>query len=56
MTALGQLRLVIGTRIGVTEDMRPDEFDDPIRGAAFALYGYLSWLQEQAVEALSSTL
>jgi hypothetical protein len=50
MTALTQLRLVLGTRLGVTEDMVPSN-DDP----AFALYSYLSWLQEQIVEALSST-
>ena len=30
----------------------PDDPDAP----ALALYGYLSWLQEQAVEALSSAL
>ncbi|HUR76512.1 MAG TPA: DUF2017 family protein [Acidimicrobiales bacterium] len=51
MTALTQLRLVIGTRIGVTEDWGPDE-DDPSAG----VYSYLSWLQEQVVEALSSRM
>ena len=51
MTALTQLRLVLGTRLGVTEDAAlPD--DDP----AYNVYGYLSWLQEQVVEALASTL
>jgi len=56
MTALGQLRLVIGTRLGVTEEM-PNGFpDDDPAATAFALYSYLSWLQEQAVEALSATL
>jgi hypothetical protein len=50
MTALTQLRLVIGTRIGVTEEWEPDE-DDPAAG----VYGYLSWLQEQVIAALSST-
>ena len=49
MTALTQLRLVIGTRIGVTEEWEPNE-DDP----SSAVYGYLSWLQEQVVDALSS--
>ena len=49
MTALTQLRLVIGTRIGVTEEWDPDE-DDPTA----AVYGYLSWLQEQVIDALSS--
>ena len=51
MTALTQLRLVLGTRLGITEDTFPPE-DDP----AYGVYSYLSWLQEQAVEALSSRL
>jgi hypothetical protein len=50
MTGLGQLRLVIGTRLGVTEDTEPDDSPE------FALYGYLSYLQEQVVEAMTTTL
>lgn len=50
MTGLGQLRLVVGTRLGVSEETDPDDSPE------FALYGYLSYLQEQAVEALSTTL
>lgn len=57
MGALNDLRLVLGTRLDVTEDMYevglPD--DDP-RAPAFALYGYLGFLQEAVVEALSSAL
>jgi len=49
MTALTQLRLVLGTRLGITEDTVPPE-DDP----AFGVYSYLSYLQEVIVEALSS--
>ena len=57
MTALNQLRLVIGTRLDVTEDLDPRAIGpDHPNAAAYALYSYLSWLQEQAVEALSSTL
>lgn len=55
MNALGQLRLVLGTRLGVTEDMEEIHADDP-RANTFAIYGYLSWMQEQAVEALATTL
>jgi Domain of unknown function (DUF2017) len=33
-----------------TEELRPD---DP-RAQALAVYGYLSWMQEQLIEALSS--
>jgi hypothetical protein len=55
--ALESLRLYLGTQLDVTEEsyeavLDPDSPDAP----ALALYGYLSWLQEQAVEALSSTL
>jgi hypothetical protein len=57
LTALNDLRLVLGTRLDVKEeellsDLRPD---DP-RAPDLALYAYLSWLQEQLVEALSSEL
>lgn len=52
--ALNDLRLVLGTRLDVTEDMyeREMEPDDP-RAPAFAVYTYLGWLQEQVVEALA---
>lgn len=53
LTVLNDLRLVLGTRLGVTEEMDFDlDRDDP--GAAeLAVYAYLSWLQEQLVEALA---
>ena len=55
--ALESLRLFLGTQLDVTDatyeqELDPDDPDAP----ALALYGYLSWLQEQAVEALSSGL
>jgi hypothetical protein len=45
---------VLGTRLDVQEDTFASEpnLNDP-RGHALAVYGYLSWLQEQLVEALS---
>jgi len=57
LTALNDLRLVLGTRLDVKEeelmnDLRPN---DP-RAPDLALYAYLSWLQEQLVEAMSSEL
>ena len=54
LRALNDLRLVLGTRLDVQEDTFASEPDlnDP-RGQALAVYGYLSWLQEQLVEALS---
>ena len=55
--ALESLRLVLGTRLDVSEESYEEELDpgDP-RAPARALYGYLSWLQEQAVEALAASL
>ncbi len=55
--ALESLRLYLGTQLDVTEGTYEVTLpaDDP-NAPALALYGYLSWLQEQAVEALSSGL
>ena len=54
LRALNDLRLVLGTRLDVTEDLDFEKLDvnDP-RGRELAIYGYLSWLQEQLVEALA---
>ncbi len=50
--AVNDLRLVLGTRLGVTEELygRKLDPDDP-RAPELAVYLYLSWLQEQLVEA-----
>jgi hypothetical protein len=50
LRALNDLRLVLGTRLDVQEGTL---LDDP-RTPELAIYGYLSWLQEQLVAALSS--
>ena len=55
LAALNDLRLVFGTRLDVREDMDDVEPDDPL-APAFALYYYLTWLQEQVVQALSGSL
>jgi hypothetical protein len=53
LRALNDLRLVLGTRLDVTEDLDYGSIDlDEPRGRDLAVYGYLSWLQEQLVEAL----
>jgi hypothetical protein len=54
MAALNQLRLVLGTRLDVTEDMAEPSSDDPT-APAYALYAYLSFLQDQVVSALSGS-
>ena len=56
LTALNDLRLVLGTRVGVSEDMLLEPVDpyEP-QARELALYGYLSWLQEVAVAAASTS-
>lgn len=49
LRALNDLRLVLGTRLDVQEDVLMDQPQTP----ELALYGYLSWVQEQLVAALS---
>ncbi len=53
LRALNDMRLVLGTRWDVTEQLDYGTLDlkEP-RGRELAVYGYLSWLQEQLVEAL----
>jgi cation diffusion facilitator CzcD-associated flavoprotein CzcO len=57
LTALNDLRLVLGTRLDVKENALLGDLDprDP-RAAELGLYAYLSWLQEQLVEAIGAGL
>ena len=57
MGAINDVRLVLGTRLDVTEDPLEEQVseDDP-RAPAFSLYAYLGYLQEHVVEALASGL
>jgi hypothetical protein len=50
LRALNDLRLVLGTRLDVEEGTLLDDPQTP----ELAVYGYLSWLQEQLVAALST--
>jgi hypothetical protein len=52
--ALNDLRLVLGTRLEVTEDSVEEDFPpaDP-RRETLALYHYLGWLESQAVDAVA---
>jgi hypothetical protein len=55
--ALESLRLYLGTQLDVSEATYEEALDpDDEAAPALALYGYLSWLQEEAVMALSSSL
>ena len=55
MRALNDVRLILGTRLDVTEDgdERPTDDKDP-RVGAFAVYDYLTYLQGEIIEALSA--
>ena len=52
LRALNDIRLVLGTRLDVTEDLDWDAASphDP-RAPELALYAYVSWIQEQLVGA-----
>ena len=53
MRAVNDLRLVLGTRIDITEESTPADFvDDPASASTFELYAYLSWLVESMIDAL----
>lgn len=53
LVALNDLRLVLGTRLDVKEEVSDLAPDHPDAGA-MALYHWLTWLQEQLVEAIAS--
>lgn len=57
LSALNDLRLFMGTSLDVTEEMyeEPIAEDDP-NAQALAIYSYLGWLEEQAIEALAGDL
>lgn len=55
--SLNDLRLTLGTRLGVTEEMYADGVpDSDPQAPLYALYFYLGWLQEQVVEELASEI
>lgn len=57
LRALNDLRLVLGTRLDVTEETYANEVqpEDP-RAYELSVFGYLSWLQEQLVAAAAGEL
>ena len=57
MSALNDVRLVLGTRLEVTEESYEQDIEDGSPEAyQMAVYHYLGWLEEQVVEALADTL
>lgn len=55
MTALNDLRLVLGTRLDVGEEPVELDLDDP-DAPTYAVYEYLGFLLSQAIEALEADL
>jgi hypothetical protein len=55
LSAIGSLRLVLGTRLDVTEDMEAPDPEDPSAGE-YALYELLGQLQYAMVEVLAAEL
>jgi hypothetical protein len=55
LTALNDLRLVLGTRLDVSEDLVELDEDDP-DAPALAVYGYLGVVLDDVVEALAGGL
>ncbi len=57
MGSVNDLRLVLGTKLDVTEEMyeRPLTEDTP-NASQLAIYHYLGWLEEQIVVALSASV
>jgi hypothetical protein len=54
MGAVNDLRLVLGTRLDVSEETELAVDPDRPDAAAYGLYGYLGWLLELCVDAISS--
>jgi hypothetical protein len=60
LSAINDLRLVLGVRLDVTEETTAADFadfaDDDPRVQSYTLYSYLTFLEEQVVEALAASL
>ena len=55
LSAIGSMRLVLGTRLDVSEDMSPPDPDDPT-APEYALYDLLGQLQYLIIEVLAGDL
>ena len=54
MQSINSVRLVLGTMLAVSDDPADDEVAAGLEDSPeYALYGYLSWLLEHCVRALS---
>lgn len=53
LSALNDVRLALGTTLGVAEDMPDDLPDDDPRAPHLGVYHWLTWMQESLVTALA---
>ncbi len=54
LAAINDVRLMLGVRLDVTEASTPLDFEgDDERAASYAVYAFLSWLEEDVVSALT---
>ena len=57
LTTINDLRLVLGLRLEVTQDLDLEAIPDThLDARTYALYGYLGWLESQIVDALAEGL
>ena len=57
LAALNDLRLILGTQLGIERDGDGEDVsgDDP-QAPRYAIYHYLGWLESQVVDALAQDL
>jgi hypothetical protein len=54
LAVINDVRLMLGVRLDVTEASTPLDFEgDDERAASYAVYAFLSWLEEDVVSALT---
>ena len=57
MAVCNDLRLVLGTKLNISEDDDPDDYcGDPVTEQLYAIFVYLGWMVELAVDALFGTV
>ncbi len=55
--AINTVRLVVGTRLDLTEESTEGDFaDDELSSGLFEMYGYLTWVEGWIIEALGEEL
>jgi hypothetical protein len=53
LATINDVRLMLGVRLEVTEASTPLDFEDDDRARSYAMYAFLSWLEEDVVSALA---